>query len=59
VITGTGDQLPSSVEKKNMDDAGRDPGAKGHDRHAKHAKQKSAFDGADDEAGDGTGLGRR
>jgi hypothetical protein len=39
VITGTGDQLPTSVEKKNLDDANLDPRAKGHDQYAKHARQ--------------------
>jgi hypothetical protein len=39
VMTGTGDVLPSSVEKKNLDDANFDPRAKGHDQYAKHARQ--------------------
>ncbi|KAF2708923.1 hypothetical protein K504DRAFT_468147 [Pleomassaria siparia CBS 279.74] len=43
VHTGTGDELPSSVEKKNMDDAGLDPRAKGSDRYMKHARQKDGF----------------
>ncbi|KAF2129648.1 hypothetical protein P153DRAFT_396903 [Dothidotthia symphoricarpi CBS 119687] len=37
VLTGTGDQMNSSIEKKNLDDANYEPGAKGHDRDAKHA----------------------
>lgn len=43
VITGTGNQLPASIEKKNLDDAGYDPRAKGHDRSAKHAKQRDGL----------------
>ncbi|KAF2739063.1 hypothetical protein EJ04DRAFT_458518 [Polyplosphaeria fusca] len=43
VTTGTGDQLPSSIEKKRMDDAD-DPRAKGHDRYAKHARQNNPYD---------------
>ncbi|KAF2188192.1 hypothetical protein K469DRAFT_703660 [Zopfia rhizophila CBS 207.26] len=43
VTTGIGDQLPSNVEKKNLDDAGYDPRAKGHVQYAKHAKQKDPF----------------
>jgi hypothetical protein len=43
--TGTGDQLPTSIEKKNLDDAGYNAQAKGHDRFAKHARaQQSEFD---------------
>lgn len=39
VISGTGDQITSNIEKKNLDDANFDPRAKGHDRYAKHARQ--------------------
>lgn len=59
VITGTGDQLPSSVEKKNLDDAGMDPRAKGHDRYAKHAKQKDSFGLTDDATENVPGLDKR
>lgn len=41
VLTGTGDQLNSNVEKKNLDDANKEPGAKGHDRGAKHALNRT------------------
>lgn len=44
VVTGTGDQLPSNIEKKNLDDADLDPRAKGHVQYAKHAKQRNEFD---------------
>ncbi|KAF2659200.1 hypothetical protein K491DRAFT_689555 [Lophiostoma macrostomum CBS 122681] len=44
IITGTGDQLTSNIEKKNLDDAYLDPKAKGHARYAKHARQDNEFD---------------
>ncbi len=44
VLTGTGDSMPTSIEKKNLDDANFDPRAKGHDRYAKHARQDNPFD---------------
>jgi hypothetical protein len=44
ILTGTGDQLSSNIEKKNLDDADFDPRAKGHDRYAKHAKQDNPMD---------------
>lgn len=44
IITDTGDQLTSSVEKKNLDDAGFDPRSKGHDQYAKHARQDNPLD---------------
>ncbi|KAL1592589.1 hypothetical protein SLS59_009681 [Nothophoma quercina] len=45
VISGTGDQINSNIEKKNLDDADKVPQAKGHDQYAKHvAKQQSEFD---------------
>ena len=44
VMTGIGDQLDTSVEKKRMDDAGLYPGAKGHDQVAKQAKKGNLFD---------------
>jgi hypothetical protein len=44
VTTGIGDQLPSNVERKNLDDARYDPRAKGHVQYAKHAKQRNDFD---------------
>jgi hypothetical protein len=45
VISGTGDQINSNIEKKNLDDADKVPEAKGHDRYAKHVrKQQSEFD---------------
>lgn len=59
VVTGIGDQLPSSIEKKNLDDAGNDPRAKGHDRYAKHAKQKDTFGLVDDAGEDVPGGDRR
>ncbi|KAF2994517.1 hypothetical protein E8E13_003009 [Curvularia kusanoi] len=46
VLSGTGDQITSNIEKKNLDDADKVPQAKGHDRYAKHVrKQQSEFDG--------------
>jgi len=44
VITGIGDQLPASVEKKRLDDVDLDPKAHGDDRYVKHAKQKNTFE---------------
>lgn len=44
VLSGTGDQLSSNLEKKNLDDANFVPGAKGHDQYAKHAKQDNPLD---------------
>ncbi|KAF2019934.1 hypothetical protein BU24DRAFT_419535 [Aaosphaeria arxii CBS 175.79] len=44
VTTAMGDQLPSSIEKKNLDDANYDPRAKGHAQYVKHAKQRNMFD---------------
>ncbi|KAF2032680.1 hypothetical protein EK21DRAFT_109750 [Setomelanomma holmii] len=44
ILTGTRDQLTSNVEKKNLDDAGFDPKAKGHDKYAKHARQDNSLD---------------
>ena len=43
VITGTGDQMTSNVEKKNLDDTNFDPGAKGNVRYAKYAKHDNPF----------------
>ena len=44
VMTGTGDSIDSSIEKKRMDDAGLYPGAKGHDQRAKLAKKGNLYD---------------
>ncbi|KAF2645244.1 hypothetical protein P280DRAFT_531235 [Massarina eburnea CBS 473.64] len=44
VVTALGDQLPGSVEKKNLGDAGIDPRAKGSERYYKHARQPDEFD---------------
>lgn len=44
ILTGTGDQLSSNIEKKNLDDANFDPKAKGHERYAKHARQDNPMD---------------
>jgi hypothetical protein len=44
ILSGTGDQLSSNLEKKNLDDANFDPRAKGHDQYAKHARQDNPFD---------------
>ena len=45
VISGTGDQISSNIEKKNLDDADKVPEAKGHDEYVKHVrKQQSEFD---------------
>ncbi|OAL03874.1 hypothetical protein IQ06DRAFT_291530 [Phaeosphaeriaceae sp. SRC1lsM3a] len=44
VITGTGDQLSSNIEKKNLDDANFDPRAKGHAQYLKHARQDNPMD---------------
>ncbi|KAI8942594.1 hypothetical protein NX059_000651 [Plenodomus lindquistii] len=44
ILTGTGDQLSSNIEKKNLDDANFDDKAKGHDRYAKHARQDNPLD---------------
>lgn len=39
ILTGTGDQLSSNIEKKYLDDANFDPRAKGRAQYAKHARQ--------------------
>jgi hypothetical protein len=44
VISGTGDQITSNIEKKNLDDANFDPRAKGHVQYAKHARQDNPMD---------------
>jgi len=44
ILSGTGDQLSSNLEKKNLDDANFDPRAKGHDQYAKHARQDNPYD---------------
>lgn len=44
VITGTGDQLSSNIEKKDLDDANFDPRAKGHAQYLKHARQDNPMD---------------
>lgn len=44
IVTGTGDQMTSNIEKKNMDDANYDPRAKGSARYAKHARQDNPLD---------------
>lgn len=45
IISGTGDQISSNIEKKNLDDADNVPQAKGDGRYAKHVRhQKSEFD---------------
>lgn len=60
VISGTGDQINTNIEKKNLDDADKVPEAKGHDQYAKHVrKEKSEFDqgaGHDVEAAPGEEL---
>lgn len=43
-MTGIGDQIHANIEKKNLDDAGLVPGAKGHDQRAKLAKKGNLFD---------------
>ncbi|KAF2248746.1 hypothetical protein BU26DRAFT_550682 [Trematosphaeria pertusa] len=43
IMTGTGDQMPSNIEKKSFDDAPMDPRAKGSDQYYKHAKQRNDF----------------
>ncbi|KAF2873413.1 hypothetical protein BDV95DRAFT_566954 [Massariosphaeria phaeospora] len=43
VMTGAGDALSSNVERKNLDDAGYNAGAHGHDRNAKHARSDNLF----------------
>jgi hypothetical protein len=52
ILSGTGDQITSNIEKKNLDDANFDPGAKGHQRYAKHAKQDNPMDSLKHGAGD-------
>ncbi|USP76018.1 hypothetical protein yc1106_03292 [Curvularia clavata] len=52
VISGTGDQMTSNIEKKNIDDAYVDPGAKGHVQYFKHAKQDNPMDSLKYGAGD-------
>jgi hypothetical protein len=45
IISGTGDQTNSNIEKKNLDDADNVPQAKGDGRYAKHVRhQKNEFD---------------
>jgi hypothetical protein len=44
ILTATGDQLTSNIEKKNLDDANFDPRAKGHAQYAKHARQDNLMD---------------
>ncbi|KAF2754536.1 hypothetical protein EJ05DRAFT_144324 [Pseudovirgaria hyperparasitica] len=45
VITGTGDQLPATVQTKNLHTHPSEPDAKGHDRYEKHMRHNnSAFD---------------
>lgn len=44
VITGTGDQLPTTVESKRMHFGANEPQSKGHDRYEKHSKQRTQFD---------------
>lgn len=44
VTTGTGDQLPSNIEKKRLDDADLDPKSKGHAQYYKHARQTDEFE---------------
>lgn len=43
-LTGTGDQMTSNIDKKNLDDANYDPRAKGHASYAKHARQNNPLD---------------
>lgn len=42
VVTGTGDQLPAGIESKRLHYGANQPAAKGHDRDAKHGKQKES-----------------
>ncbi|KAF2834412.1 hypothetical protein M501DRAFT_1001175 [Patellaria atrata CBS 101060] len=42
VITGTGDQLPASVEGKQLGGQGHDNASKGDPRYGKHHKQKGS-----------------
>ncbi|KAJ4351794.1 uncharacterized protein N0V89_007138 [Didymosphaeria variabile] len=44
ILTGTGDQMSSNVEKKSFDDAPFDSRAKGSDQYYKHARQGNDFD---------------
>jgi len=53
VETGTGDQLPASVESKRLHFGANNPLAKGHDRYDKHARQNgSDFERYAGEGGD-------
>lgn len=51
IVTGTGDQITSNIEKKNLDDANYDPMAKGSARYAKHARQDNPLDSLNHGAG--------
>lgn len=42
VETGTGDQLPATVESKRLHFGANNPLAKGHDRYDKHARQNES-----------------
>jgi hypothetical protein len=52
ILSGTGDQITSNIEKKNLDDANFDPRAKGHQQYAKHARQENPMDSLKHGAGD-------
>ncbi|KAF2083547.1 hypothetical protein K490DRAFT_51381 [Saccharata proteae CBS 121410] len=44
VITGTGDQLPATIESKRMHFSPNDAKSKGHDRYDKHSQDKQGLD---------------
>lgn len=54
VITGTGDQMPASIESKRMHFGANEPLAKGHDRYHKHHRQGESD--LERYAGDGAGI---
>jgi len=51
IITGTGDQMPSTVEAKRLHYPANEPRAKGHERDHKHVAQTSDFERFQGEGG--------
>ncbi|KAI9677032.1 MAG: hypothetical protein M1817_006871 [Caeruleum heppii] len=54
VLTGTGDQLPASVESKRLNVGAEGPLSKGHPRYEKHVRQKESD--VERLAGEGAGV---
>lgn len=44
IVTGTGEQITSNIEKKNLDDVNYDPRAKGSAQYTKHVRQDNPLD---------------